>query len=378
MPDALMVTSSFLPGMGGIESYLAELCAELRPRLAVLAPARRDGQALPRDVGYDVYGFPGRMLLPARRVADAIGARARLLGTGKILFGTPWPLVLTGPQLAAAGLRYAVIVHGAELLVPSVVPGLSTRLARALAGADLLLPVSHFTGDALRSLLGREKMPVPPIEVLRARIDLDRFHPEAPTETIRKSLGVAADTPIVLAFGRLVKRKGIDRLVDIAPDLGAAVPGARVVVAGTGPEKPRLERRAERIGAPVIFAGRIADEDAPGLYVMANVFCLPVVDRWRGLEAEGLGVVLLEALACGTPAVTGRSGGTPEAVLDGTTGYVVDARDPHALLLRLVQLLNEPETARTMGMRGREHVREEFSERPLPSALRSWLEDGVR
>jgi phosphatidyl-myo-inositol dimannoside synthase len=373
-----MVTSSFLPGMGGIESYLAGLCAELRPRLAVLAPARRDGRALPRDLGYDVYGLSGRMLLPARRVAGGIGAHARLLGTDKILFGTPWPLVLTGPQLAAAGLRYAVIVHGAELLVPSVVPGLSTRVARALAGADLLLPVSHFTGDAVRALLVRHNLPLPPIEVLRARVDLDRFHPGAPTDTIRKSLGVAPEAPIVLAFGRLVKRKGIDRLVDIAGDLAAAVPGTRVVVAGTGPEKARLERRAVRIGAPVIFAGRIADEDAPGLYAAANVFCLPVADRWSGLEAEGLGVVLLEALACGTPAVAGRSGGTPEAVLDGTTGYVVDARDRALLLRRIVHLLSEPETARAMGMRGREHVREEFSERPLPPRLLSWLEDGVR
>src|SRR5687768_4444170 len=142
MPDALMVTSSFLPGHGGIESYLAELCGSLAPRVAVLAPPRRDGKDLPRDLTYPTVPGPNSMLWPGRAVERAVIAEALRLGTDKILFGTPWPLALLGPRLRSAGLRYAAIIHGAELLVPAAVPVVRKRLARALSQADLLLPVS--------------------------------------------------------------------------------------------------------------------------------------------------------------------------------------------------------------------------------------------
>src|SRR5688500_17555645 len=99
MPDALMVTSSFLPGRGGIESYLSELCSLLSPRLAVLAPRARDGIPLPKDLSYPTRGGPGSMLIPDRRVVEATVRLARELGTDRVLFGTPWPLALIGPRL---------------------------------------------------------------------------------------------------------------------------------------------------------------------------------------------------------------------------------------------------------------------------------------
>ena len=156
MPDALLVTSSFLPGHGGIESYLAELCARLRPRLAVMAPARRNGLPLPDDLGYATTPGPRSMLLPRPPTANAIAENAAALRTDRILFGTPWPLALLGPRLKRRGLRYAVIVHGAEMLVPGAVPAVSGKLAGALAGAELLLPVSDYTASNIRGLLERK------------------------------------------------------------------------------------------------------------------------------------------------------------------------------------------------------------------------------
>ena len=366
MADALMVTSSFRPGRGGIESYLAALCSELAPRVAVFAPARREGKPIPDDLGYETVGFPGTMVVPSRRIARSIIENARHLGTDKILFGTPWPLVLLAPSLRRAGLRYAVIVHGAELLVPAAIPIVRGRLAAALAGADLLLPVSEFTAGKIRSLIDSP----PPIELLRARVDLSRFTPGAPGAEARGRLGIRSDQRMVLVFGRLVRRKGVHRLIDALPEVRRRVPDTVLVVAGTGPERRRLERRA---GRGVIFAGRVDDDDAPGVYAAADVFCLPVADRWFGLDTEGLGVVLLEAAACEAPCVTGRSGGTPEAVVDGKTGYVIDARDSRALVDALCAVLEEQGAAKSMGRRGREHVITEFSNRRLPERLMQWL-----
>ena len=370
MVDALMVTSSFLPGRGGIESYLAALCSELAPRVAVFAPARRDGISMPEDLGYHTVGYAGSMLVPARRIADSVITNAQELGTDKVLFGTPWPLALLAPRLRRAGLRYAVIVHGAEVLVPAAIPIVRRRLASALSSADLLLPVSEFTATKLRALLGERG---PRIEVLRARVDLERFRPDVDTSGIAARLGLPAGAQVVLSFGRLVKRKGMDRMIRAVHSLGSDR-GVVAIVGGTGPDEARLRRLASRLGAPVIFAGRVPASDAPALYAVADVFCLPVVDRWFGLEVEGLGVVLLEAQACGTPCVTGRSGGTPEAVLDGETGFVVDGADVAALAGRIGWLLEHPDEAAAMGSAARNHVRDLFSGAETQPALLSWLE----
>lgn len=371
MADALMVTSSFLPGRGGIESYLSELCTELAPRLAVFAPGQRDGKSIP-ELPYPTFGYPGSLLIPSKKVVRAIDSVARGLGTKKILFGTPWPLALLGPRLASLGYSYSVIVHGAELIAPGAVPVLSSKVAKAIAGADVVMPVSDFTAGKIRSLLDRKALAVPKMENLRARVDLERFHPDVDVSGLRDELGLQDGERMLLCFGRLVPRKGVGRLIEAGAALSDRGHKIRVVIAGAGPEEPKLRRLTNKLGAPVMFAGRVPEAEAPAYYALADVFVLPVRDRWFGLDVEGLGVVLLEAHACGTPCVTGRSGGTPEAVLDGVTGFVVDARSP-TFVDRIEQLLTQPDLAGRMGRAGREHVASDFSKGIPPTPLLQWL-----
>lgn len=371
MADALMVTSSFLPGRGGIENHLAELAADLAPRLAVMAQARRDGKPLPTDLGYPTVPYPGRLFLPTKAAVRAVLDAAMRLGVDRVLFGTPWPTALMAPDLKRAGLRYAVMVHGAELLVPGSFPLVRRRLARSLAGADLLLPISGFTLANLQRTLAGHGYPAPPCALLTARVDLDRFRPDVDGSRLRKLWGLGA-RPVVLCFGRLVKRKGVDRLIAAMPEIAQRVPGAVLVVAGTGPEEKRLRRAAQWRGANVCFAGNVPSEDAPACYALSDVFALAVADRLRGLDTEGLGVVLLEAAACGRPCVTGRSGGTPEAVVDGVTGLVVDATSRSELVEATVRLLKDNELAARMGAAGRIHVTER-SGSATPSELPAWL-----
>lgn len=370
-PDAILLTSSFLPGKGGIETYLAKLCEHVAPRLAVLAPARRGDLSLPQDLPYPTHPLPrsGGM----RAVPRAAEVAARSHDTRRVLFGTPWPLLLRAPRLVDFGLSYAVIVHGAELVLPGALPFIGARLARALSGADLVLPVSAYTREQARSLLERRHLRVPPMAVARAGIDLDRFHPGVSTEAARARLGIPDGRRLVLSVGRLVPRKGVGRLVGAMPRITRRVPDALLVVAGRGPEEAKLKRRAAATGAEVMWLGEVPDVDLPALYAMASVYALAVADRWGGLEAEGLGIVLLEAAACGTPVVTGRSGGTPEAVLDGETGFVVDAHNPDQLADALVSLLEDSPRAQEMGAKGRAHVERHFSGTP-PQELLDWLD----
>ncbi|HEX2240608.1 MAG TPA: glycosyltransferase family 4 protein, partial [Actinomycetota bacterium] len=307
----------------------------------------------------------------------------RQFETDKVLFGTPWPLSLLGPRLKERGLRYAVMVHGAELLVPGAVPILRGRLAAALRKADLLLTVSEFTrnhvvrmthgnGRSLAPLEAAEGL-LPRVDVLSPRVDTQTFTPKVKSN-LRARLGIGPETKVLLCFGRLVPRKGVDRVIALLPRLSSEF-DVVLVVAGTGPEERKLRQLADRVRARAIFTGRVPHDDAPALYALADVFVLAVVDRWRGLDVEGLGVVLLEAAACGTPCVTGKSGGTSEAVIDGKTGFVVDAADSDQLYEAVHRLLSDPEQARAMGAAGRRFVIRRFARRPLPQSLLDWLDD---
>jgi phosphatidyl-myo-inositol dimannoside synthase len=368
--DALLVTSSFLPGRGGIESYLAELCSDLAPRVAVFAPATRDGKPIPSNLDYPAVGYNGSLVVPSGRARRAIERAAEAHSTRRILFGTPWPLALQGPSLAERGYGYAVIVHGAEVMVPAGVPLLRQRLLGSLQRAQALFCVSRFTRGRLETLLPSEGRPS--LHLLLPRVDTTRFQPQDPFEA-RARLGLGLEGQTVVFFGRLVRRKGVHRLIGAYDELASRVRGRpTLVVAGTGPEEPGLRRLARAARARVRFLGAVRDADAPWVYAAADVFALPVADRWAGRESEGLGVALLEAAACGVACVTGRSGGTPEAVVDGTTGFVVNARRQADLVHALASLLQDAELARRMGAAGRRHVQLNFSGGP-PEALLDWL-----
>lgn len=428
-PDALLVTSSFLPGRGGIESYLAEVCGEVAPRLGVLAPAVRDGKPLPSDLPYPTIGYGGQMVLPGGGAVRAIDEAAFELDVDRILFGTPWPLALLAPRVEALGYRYAFIVYAAELYVPASVPGLHGLMLDVLSRADFVLTVSHYSTQRLTAMLESKDLRVPPIDRLPARVDLERFHPDVETAVVREQLSLGPDDRVVLSFGRLVARKGVHRLIDAMPAIAREVPNAVLVIAGAGPEEQNLRRQAEAIvadvsilganldgqvgvqtqsseiggggvaggeprsganrkggdgggqgggttGRPrVVFAGRVPEEDAPRYFALADVFSLPVADRYLGREVEGLGVVMLEAAACGTPSVIGRSGGSPETVVDGETGLVVEARDRKRLAGALIELLGDRERAAHMGALARAYVEKEFVMTPLPEPLMEWLDE---
>src|SRR5207244_7571412 len=145
-----------------------------------------------------------------------------------------------------------------------------------------------------------------------------------------------------LGVSRLVPRKGFDVVIDAV----AGLPGVQLAIAGAGRDRRRLERRA---AGRVRFLGRVADADLPALYACADVFAMCCRDRWFGLEAEGFGIVFLEAAACAVPAVAGRSGGAHEAVVAGETGYVVEPRDVRAVRSALGALCEDPPPRAGMG-----------------------------
>jgi phosphatidylinositol alpha-1,6-mannosyltransferase len=166
----------------------------------------------------------------------------------------------------------------------------------------------------------------------------------------------------VLCVSRLVPRKGQDTLIRAWPAVRAAIPDARLLLVGDGPYRGELRRLAGQLGisGSVTFTGSVPADALPGYYAASDVFAMPCRTRRAGLDVEGLGIVYLEASAAGLPVIGGDSGGAPDAILDGETGYVVPGRDVAALAERITGLLADPARARAMGQRGLAWVEQEW------------------
>src|SRR5262249_16005943 len=146
------------------------------------------------------------------------------------------------------------------------------------------------------------------------------------------------------------------------PQVRAAVPDAVLLLVGGGPYAGRLQRLAGRLGVAgsVILTGSVPWPGLPSYYDAGNVVAVPRRTRRHGLDVRGLGIVLLEASACGMPVIGGDSGNAPDAIRDGETGYVVAGTSPAGVAERLLYLLTDPPGARAMGEKGMAWVDQEW------------------
>ena len=357
----LVVTNDFPPRRGGIESFVYSLCNALPSGDVVVYTAKMDGASdIDRRADYPVVRDPRRLLLPTRRAARAIRDVATEHGCHSVVFGAAAPLGLLAPSLRRAGIQQMVaLTHGHEVWWAR--SPVARRLLRRIGDeVDVLTYVSDFCRGAISP--GLSEQAAARMVRLSPPVDLNRFTPHADGSPWRERWQ-AGHRPVVLAAGRLVARKGHDVLLRAWPLVLATSPSAVLVIIGDGPLRRRLSRRARRrgvAGSVRIVAG-VPWTDMPGVYAAADVFALPCRTRLHGLEPEALGMVYLEAAASGLPVVVGSSGGAPETVLDGRTGFVVDPRDAAEVARRISTLLAAPARARAMGLRGRRWVGERFA-----------------
>jgi phosphatidylinositol alpha-1,6-mannosyltransferase len=203
------------------------------------------------------------------------------------------------------------------------------------------------------------------------------FRPGSGGDEVRARLGIG-DRPVVVCVSRLVPRKGQDVLVRALPAIRARVPGTVLLLVGGGPYRPTIERLAREndVADAVICTGSVPWEDLPAHYDAGDVFAMPCRTRGGGLDVEGLGIVFLEAAACGLPVVAGNSGGAPDAVLPGETGELVRGADVEAVGRAVAGLLEDRERAKRLGVRGREWVSERWHWDTIAVRLRELLHAG--
>jgi glycosyltransferase involved in cell wall biosynthesis len=363
-----------------ITPWLVETIRRLRPRgveVEVLAPAYR-GLRSQTVEGVRVHRFryaprpwetlthdqtaPDRIrerpvflgLVPGY-VASGSAAAARLARTGEFsAIHAFWPLphgVIGLAAKRASGVPLVSTFFGVELTwMEKELPFLSPVLRRIVRGSDAVTAISTYTAQRLeRQVPGAAPAIIPFGATVEPRAELPapRTDPHAAFE--------------LLFVGRLVERKGVHLLLDAL----AALPAERPVVlrvVGDGPERPRLQAQAERLGLAdrVVFHGFVSREELEARMEACDCFVLPAVVDAKG-DTEGLGVVLLEAMSYGKPTIASAAGGITDIVRDGRNGFLVPPGVAAALAGAVARMMDDPARAREMGVHGRDDVRAGFS-----------------
>jgi phosphatidyl-myo-inositol dimannoside synthase len=355
----LLVTNDFPPRPGGIQSFVHNLAVR-QPAgdVVVYASDWRGAAAFDAEAPFDVVREDTRVLLPTPRVARRAAELARAYRCESVWFGAAAPLGLLAAGLRdRAGVARAVAqTHGHEVGWAAV-PGARRVLRRIGRAADVVTYLGEYTRSRLAPVLGG----VTELTRLAPGVDVEAYHPGVDGAEVRRRYGLG-DRPVILCVSRLVPRKGQDTLISVLPEVRRWVRDAALLVVSGGPYRRTLQRLARERGVErdVVFTGSVPPQELPAHYAAGDVYAMPCRTRNRGLDVEGLGIVYLEASATGLPVVAGDSGGAPDAVREGETGFVVGGRDRARLTERLVTLLTDRELALRMGRAGRSWVERDW------------------
>jgi len=360
MARVLLVTNDFPPRPGGIQSFLHGLVSRMPPENIVVYTSQwRDWEAWDATQPFSVVRESTSVLLPTPQVRHRAAALLREHDCDAAWFGAAAPLGLIAPAVRRAGARRVVATtHGHEVGWAAA-PGARQMLRRIASGVDSLTYLGDYTRERLAAAVGPAN--VSKLHQLTPGVDTETFRPGLGTE-LRAELGLA-DRPVIVCVSRLMPRKGQDTLIRALPRIQERAPRTTLLLVGGGPSRRGLERLAAATGVSgsVVFTGSVPWSQLPSYFGVGDVFAMPCRTRLGGLDVEGLGMVFLEAAACGLPVVAGDSGGAPDAVVDGETGFVVGGERVDPVARAVGDLLVDRDRAARMGARGLDWVRRRWS-----------------
>jgi phosphatidylinositol alpha-1,6-mannosyltransferase len=391
MRRTLIVTNDFPPRRGGIQSFVHELALRLEPeRLTVYAPKWEGDAAFDAAQPFEVVRHPTSLMIGGPSVRRRAAQLARSRQAEVVIFGASAPLGLITPVLRREGVRRAIaITHGHEAGWAAL-PVARQALRRIGERTDVMTYLGEYfrvrVSGALTAEAGAR------MARLHPGVDAGTFRSDpVARQAVRDRYGLRT-RPVVVCVSRLVARKGQDTLLRAWPAVRAQVPDAALLIVGGGSYARELHQLSQGLGlatairaqgaaaavpgaeAAVYFTGPVPQEELPAHYAAGDVFSMPCRTRRGGLDVEGLGIVYLEASAAGLPVVGGDSGGAPDAILEGETGYVVGGRDVPALERSLITLLKDPAGARAMGEKGRAWVERDWNWDLVASRLRALID----
>lgn len=325
-----LVTDAY-GGSGGIAKYardsVAAMAADARVGEIVVLPrlTSAEGERPPLKVGQDRAAAAGRVAYARRLAVHLASGRFDAVWAAHINLS---PLALFAAR--ASRTRFGLALHGVEAW--TLAPRRSIRFAAARA--DLITPVSRVTERRFRDAYGSRQRAL----LCPGAVNMECFTPGPRSTTLASRLQLDGRR-VLMTLGRLdagEQAKGFDRIIALMPRLIERHPDLCYLICGEGGDLERLRALARSHGVEqqVIFAGRIAEDEKADTFRLADVYVMPSV-------MEGLGIVLLEAMACGIPSIASLADGSCEAVADGR-GEAVDPFDSDALFDAISRALKKP------------------------------------
>lgn len=295
-------------------------------------------------------GSPVMKLLAAVYVLSGMWTTLRVCYVKKIeLLHVHWPFPHGLMALAPAmllGVKVVSTCHSAELALAKKGRVASALLRLCLRRSDLVCANSAHTAAMVKENSGVDAVVIPYGATVTPREGGEAVDPTA---------------PMLLFCGRLIQRKGVGYLLEAMPEILRRHPSARLVITGEGDCKAAWEALATKLslGDRVRFAGFVSNEELAELYAACTVYVHPAIIDDQG-DTEGLGVVLVEALANRKPVVASRVGGIVDVIRHEDTGLLVPEKDPLALAEAVCRVLDAPEYAAGLAERGLAHARSYF------------------
>ena len=356
----LLVTNDFGPRTGGIETFVIGLLERITGHHVIVFTSSQ-GETSGHDqdwlnkFGVQVIRDKSKILLPSWRVTRSVKKIALENKIDVVIFGAAAPLAFMSKSLRKIGVKKIVaLTHGHEVWWAKIFP-FKLAIKRIGKSVDYLTYLGEFTRLAIAKALSEKSRKK--LVRIAPGIDTAHFIPRADGFQKRIELGLQ-DKKIIISVGRLVHRKGQDKLIEAMPAIVEKIPNAHLLIVGEGPYKNYLEKLVTKLSLRdnVTFAGRVLYDKLPTYLSAADLFAMPSRSRFFGLEVEGLGIVYLEASACGIPVVAGNSGGAPDAVLEGITGFCVDGTNVGHIADAVIEICRDAQRASNMGAAGRNWI----------------------
>ena len=376
LAKGLLLNEAFPPEIGGVEEYLKNLCLFSNHRMDVLTGKTEGSESFDQSVPFNIY---------RKRIKPHLGFIQYLLTGILLCYRNHYGFIFVGSFSSVLyvaawlkklfGIPLVLLYHGFDL--ERQFQANSTRAIKALQYCDLLITNSHFNFKRYSNLFHSGAQ----TKILNPGVDIDFFKSG---NNLRLDLDILKLTfkhsQVILSVGRLVERKNHHMVLRSLAKVLKRLPGVIYLIAGDGPEFDYLQDLTDKLGLRrnVSFLGTVEQSKLVQLYNICDLFVLPSKERKMDdegrIDAEGFGIVFMEASACAKPVIGGNSGGIPDAIVDGVTGYLVDPHDENELAEKIIELLSNKEKARRMGEAGRKRAVKEFDWTVIAKKFDGYLE----
>lgn len=384
--NTLIITRNFYPVEGGIETYMLQLAKKWDRGKSVVMCYQEKNEPASNDLPFKVIRystqplsyFKGlkkifklayeskksflllKLLIILILNRNAIRQITRFLDGAHKLFNNSqadWIVQCSKPiTMGVVGLvikvrygyPYITYIHGSELLLQGKKWNIKKLFNMVMKHADIVISNSNYIKSLAISLGVKRE-----IKVVNLGANTNLFYPKPKNTNILRKHNVPIDAKILLTVSSLIPLKGNERVIRIMQNIHKKHNDTYYLIVGEGQYKKHLIQLADSLGVndKVIFCGEVPHNEVNEYMNLCDIFIMPN-------KQEGFGIVFLEANACRKPVIGGNSGGVPEAIVNGVTGYLVDPDNIKDIEEKTLLLLDNPEKCRAMGEAGFKRVKE--------------------